>query len=236
MLRPLRIYCDGQNHKFASIAIATGFNYGVRVPYAYLLDNPVTFIDVDWKNPNESLYFDRVRQIKPKIASVIDIQDQQTYQQSLFWADILIESVDHILFIPKIDVIAELPKYINGKEVILGYSVPSSYGKTDIPIDRFLSHRIHLLGGSPQVQMRLYAEYPDHMYSIDGNYFTRMANRQRRYWMPGTNDEATNRFWRRADDLAVDQIFTQSCVNVLAGWEQVFIGDTAWLKDRRYRA
>lgn len=236
MYKPLRIYCDGKNKRFAQIAVNAGFLYGVRIPAAAIIDQPIIFTDVDWKNPNEAQYLAHVKQIRPKLATVIDIETIDTLAQALDWANQLIDYVEHIIFIPKIDIIDRLPPQINNKEVILGYSVPSSYGKTDIPIHRFLSHRIHVLGGSPHVQMRLYKQHPNMIYSVDGNYFTKMANRMQRYWVPGDNDEITNRFWKRNKAHAPEQIFQQSCKNILAAWERVFTGDSIWLADRRHKA
>lgn len=233
MLKPLRIYCDGKKKEFAAIAVDVGYLYGVRLPAYSMLDIPIFFADVDWKNPDAARYIREVNQRKPSLATVIDIETPDTFEQALQWANQIIDNVEHVIFIPKFDVIEKLPRRINGKEVLLGYSVPSSYGGTEIPIERFLDYRIHLLGGSPQVQMRLFLQCQDNIFSVDGNYCTRMANAQRRYWTTGDNTEVTNRFWVRDAAHTPEEIFRQSCVNILAGWDRVFAGDVDWLQDRR---
>jgi hypothetical protein len=234
VLVPNLIYCDGKNVKFAAIAVEEGYNYGARLPSYSLLPRRLFFADMDWKDPNETIYLSQVHRLKPTIATVIDIETEATFNTALRWADDISTTVDKVIFIPKIDVLARLPKQINGKEVLLGYSVPTSYGKTELDISTFMDYRIHLLGGSPHGQMRLFLKYPDNIFSVDGNYHTKMVTEHRRIWTPGSNKEDPNRFWQRDSINDKEALFRASCVNIKEGWRLVVEGDTSWLRDRRF--
>lgn len=236
MLIPNLIYCDGKNKNYAQIAVESGFLYGARLPSNQLLDQQLVFSDVDWKMPDESGYLSAIMQLRPTYATVIDIEDSITYNQALLWANKISAVVDKIIIIPKIDIIDRLPKEMNGKEIILGYSVPSSYGKTDLPFSRFLDYRIHLLGGSPHTQMKLHLQYPDSIFSADGNYITKMATSHRRYWTPGNNVDDPNRFWRRDSISLLSELIRLSSINVLASWRTLHNQDVSWLADRRTKS
>ncbi len=235
MLKPRLIYCDGKNKNFATIAIEEGYYYGARLPSYALLDYPLFFSDVDWKSPDEERYISDVITLQPRMATVIDIENENTLQMALKWASLIADVVDTVIFIPKIPVIDRLPTQLAGKEVILGYSVPTSYGKTDIDIETFLDYRIHLLGGSPHSQMRLFTKYPDNIYSVDGNYHTKMITKHRRIWTPGNNTDDPNRFWKRESEGSKEALFRQACINIRDGWQQVIHGSHLdWLRDKRF--
>lgn len=231
-MAPRLIYCDGKNKALAQIAVEHGFEYGIRYPPTQLLDYKITFVDVDWKKPNRISYLEGVKQIRPEMASVIDITSMEIFDEALQWCEELSGAVNKLIVIPKIDIIDSLPKMVNSSEIILGYSVPSTYGKTDIDFSRFTKFKVHLLGGSPHVQMRLYSEYPEVVYSVDGNYMTRMANTMGRFWVPGNNDEPTNRYWRRDLTKQRTDLFSISCQNVYSAWQHI-LEDNLWLRDRR---
>lgn len=231
-MAPRLIYCDGQNERLAKAAIDQGFEYGIRFPASYILDKPLSFIDVDWKKPERDRYIQGVLNLKPDMASVIDITSEEIYAEALEWAKSIAHSINKIILIPKIPIIHRIPKCIYNTEVILGYSVPSTYGKTDIAFEEFLDFKVHLLGGSPHVQMRLFTQYPNTIYSIDGNYMTKMANKTGRYWVPGNNEEVTNRFWRRDLTRSRVDLFSLSCYNVYHAWQHI-LEDNDWLRDKR---
>ena len=55
-------------------------------------------------------------------------------------------------------------------QYVLGYSVPSKYGKTEIPPENFGQREVHLLGGRPDVQRELAKKM--NVISLDCNRFT----------------------------------------------------------------
>ena len=79
-----------------------------------------------------------------------------------------------MIIIPKVvGGIAKLPRTIGGAAIRLGYSVPTAHGGTEVPAWEFGDWPVHLLGGSPQQQMKL-ACYLN-VTSVDGNMAHKMA-------------------------------------------------------------
>jgi hypothetical protein len=151
------IYCGDGNKRFAQIAIDHGFRYGSRLPPRGL-HFPVWFADQDWKKPDQELYISELAKHQPHMASVLDWEQEDQLDEVLAWAEDAARFVNVVVIIPKVcGGIARLPRVIGGKPVRLGYSVPTRYGGTSVPIWEFFGWPggIHLLGGSPQKQMEL---------------------------------------------------------------------------------
>src|SRR2546423_413471 len=53
---------------------------------------------------------------------------------------------------------------------IVGYSVPTKYGRTGIPLQYFRGRKVHLLGGRPDVQRKIACSLD--VVSLDLNRFT----------------------------------------------------------------
>ena len=84
-------------------------------------------------------------------------------------AEELEKYADHVIIVPKDKkLIGNLDKLIPEK-YLLGYSVPTKYGGTEIPPSEF-SRPTHLLGGRPDTQRNLAGEI--NVYSFDCNRFT----------------------------------------------------------------
>lgn len=161
------------NHsrKVLEIASENGWEVGAR--YTNLRDiksfESVAFIDIDWKNYNFEKHLDAVRKVQPKMTVARDIENIDELDEILIEAEKLQEHCESVILVPKdkrlIDKIELLPK-----KFILGYSVPSKYGKTEIPAEKFKYRKVHLLGGRPDVQRKL-AQYLN-VVSADCNRFT----------------------------------------------------------------
>lgn len=227
MASPTLIYCADGNRRFAEIAIEVGFRYGVRLP-AKGCYFPVYFADQDWKNPNRERYIAELAQHRPTMATVLDWETEEQLPEVLAWAEDAAKYVERVLIIPKvIGAIAQLPRMIGGKHVVLAYSVPTSYGGTSVPVWEFREWPVHLLGGSPQRQMEI-ARYMN-VVSCDGNYAQKMAVEYCQFWVPGTARYARNRWWptlREADggDWGNDapyEAFRRSCQNIVRAWGRV---------------
>lgn len=214
------IYCAGGNKRFAEIAIEHGFLYGSRLPSTTYYS--IFFADQEWKEPNRDRYTKLVKQEKPYMASVIDVDDDNKIDEAKIWAEEIAPSVNKIIMIPKIDF--DIPLSIGGKEVIVGYSVPTRYGGTSIPIERYLDRKIHLLGGSPHKQMDIYRKYPKSIYSIDGNYHQAMAIRHNKVWE--RNYKRAYGKWTKLSDYLGEKCdfdcpyraFDISCENIIKEW------------------
>ena len=81
------------------------------------------------------------------------------------------ESAENVIVIPKYDCIDQIPE-----KYMLGYSIPASYGGTQLPIEAFKGRRIHLLGGSWKQQIKAIELLGDDVVSADMNSFMKIAN------------------------------------------------------------
>lgn len=225
MLSPELVFCAAGNARFATIAMKYGFTYGAQLPNTIYF--APQFVDQDWKNPDRAKYMNALRDNKPRIATVLDLERDDQLDEVLSWANEASQYIqDVIIIIPKAQsIIARLPREINGKQVRLGYSVPTAFGGTQVPIWEFIGWSVHLLGGSPQEQMKL-ARYLN-VVSTDGNYAQKMATRFNQYFASaGASHYAKNRYWPQLQETALGKIendacyvaFELSCINIQAAW------------------
>ena len=153
--KPILIYCAGKNKRLDTIAMDAGLKLGIQLPSTVIHFWPF-FVDQNWKKPNRTKYIQSVQSIKPTMATVIDIESPTQFNEALSWAEEIASSVEYIIMIPKISgIIQDIPYSIHGAQVILGYSVPTKYGATSVPLWEFKDRHVHLLGGSPKRQIEL---------------------------------------------------------------------------------
>lgn len=219
------IYCADGNKRFAQIAIDAGFKYGAQLPNTVY--HPIYFADQNWKKPNRECYMEALAEHRPHIASVLDWEHDKQLSEVLSWAEEATQYVEIVMLIPKVQGgISRLPRKINGKQVRLGYSVPTKFAGTELPVWEFAGWPIHLLGGSPhrQIQLTQYLRVE----SADGNYATKLAiNCQ--FWTNGNATYAKSRYWPRlveADekcwpDDAIYEAFRRSCINIMEAWKKL---------------
>lgn len=227
------IYCAAGNRRFAEIAVAAGFHYGAQLPGTIYPDvAPLYFADQNWKAADRQKYMMALAAHQPHMATVLDWEREEQLPEVLDWAEEAAQFVSVVIIIPKVfGGIARLPRTIGGAEVRLGYSVPTRYAGTEVPLWEFSGWPVHLLGGSPQEQIRLAAYLK--VASVDGNYMQKMALRWCRFWMPGNARYASNRWWPTlfeadgqkwsnggADDDAPYEAFRRSCENIMSAWGQ----------------
>jgi len=146
------------NHSKRALEIALKHGWHVGARYTNLRDiktfTNITFIDIDWKNYCFEKHLEVVKYIRPKMTVARDVEDFKELNAILLEAEILQKCCEHIIIVPKaIELIDKLD--IIPEKYILGYSVPSKYGKTTIPPDKFKSRKVHLLGGRSDTQRKL---------------------------------------------------------------------------------
>lgn len=230
------IYCGGGNRRFAEMAVAAGMLYGAQLPDTVYTDvSPLYFADQDFKNPDRERYMEELARYRPHMATVMDWEQEGQLSEVLSWAEEAAQFVEVVLIVPKVfGGIARLPRKIGGAEVRLGYSVPTRYGGTEVPVWEFAGWPVHLLGGSPHAQMRLFSSL--NVASVDGNMIQKMATRWCMYWVPGDAGEyASNRWWptlREAnggelwgagtpDADAPYEAFRRSCEHTVVAWRNL---------------
>jgi len=217
------IYCADGNPRFAEIAIDAGMLYGARLPSS--VGYRPYFADQEWRQPDRARYMAALAEHRPHMATVLDLEHWHQLDEVLSWAEEVAQIVRTVVIIPKAHgIISELPRKIGGARVRLGYSVPTKYGGTTVPLHEFEGWPVHLLGGSPEKQMKLWRKLD--VWSVDTNYIAKMAIRYGQYW--ARVDWPRVRHWPRvdeADGVAADkpmyEAFRRSCVNVMQAWREV---------------
>lgn len=178
---PELIYCADGNPRFAALAVNAGWRYGARLPGTVY--QAVHFADQDWRNPDRARYMAALATHRPDVATVLDWEHNDQLPEVLGWAE---EAAAHVAeavyLIPKVvGGVDRLPRTIGGKRVVLAYSVPTSYGGSPIPLWELAGWPVHLLGGSPQEQMRLWHQLSPicEVVSVDGNMAAQQARKGR---------------------------------------------------------
>lgn len=220
-MTPELIYCANGGRWAAEIAVALGYTYGAQLPGS--TPYPPQFADQDWKRPNFDAYMRALETRRPRMATVLDWEREDQLPDVLRWAEAAAQYVtETIIIIPKVTGgIGRLPRTIGGREVRLGYSVPTAFGATAIPSWEFAGWPVHLLGGPPNRQHEL-ARYLN-VRSVDGNYANKMAVR----WIQAysairlqyTEDGRWPRVrevYERVDEGAPAAAWELSCINIRA--------------------
>lgn len=168
------------------LAVKSGWMYGVRSSDGVCgtterqeAHHP-QFIDNNYHHYDHAQHLGAIQRWRPKYATVRDIMTPAQCQaagiahyeleQILEWAEELSAYAENVILIPKYDCIDQLPE-----KYMLGYSVPTSYGGTPLPVERFKGRRVHLLGGSPQRQIKFFQALRDEVVSLDNNYILKIA-------------------------------------------------------------
>jgi hypothetical protein len=225
------IYCAGGNRRLAQIAIDHGFKYGAQLPDTIYY--PLYFADQDWRKPDRARYMAALAKHRPVMATVLDWEREEQLPEVLDWAEEAAQYVKFVLIIPKVmGGVSRLPRHISGCDIVLAYSVPTRYAGSELPLWEFAGWPLHLLGGSPQEQMRIWMQATSicDVVSADGNYAQKMATRHCQFWVPGNANYAANRWWptlREANgklwdgDDAPYEAFSRSCEHIAAKWQRL---------------
>jgi len=166
---PFLFYCaDGGTNKFGQIAIECGWKVGIRSDLIKNKQIYPWFIDNHWTNYQHNLHLESVKKIKPLLATACDIEKPEDVEKIKQQAQEISQYCGRVLLIPKVRF--QVPENF---AFWWGYSVPTSYGGTEIPFDWFGGRPTHLLGGSPKAQ----AECSKHLnvVSLDGNMALKLA-------------------------------------------------------------
>jgi hypothetical protein len=161
------------NHSKRTLEIAVKHGWHVGARYTNTRDiktfKQITFIDINWKNYDFKKHLEVVKKIRPKMTVARDIENIGDLSNILNEAEILLGFCEFVIIVPKaIELIDKLD--LIPEKFILGYSVPTKYGKTEIPPEKFKNRKVHLLGGRPDVQRELAEKM--NVVSADCNRFT----------------------------------------------------------------
>lgn len=215
---PELVYCADGNPEFAGIAVGSGWRYGARLPSTVY--QRVWFADQDWRNPDLGRYAAAVAEHRPEVCTVLDWEEEGQLPEVLAWAEAVAPHVSRVVVIPKVPgEVGRVPEEVGGRPVVLGFSVPTSYGGTACGVWEFGRRPVHLLGGSPQEQMRL-ARYLN-VVSADGNMPAQQARRGR-FW---SRRKGPKGHWWQLRDAGDPRpcgvpaaCFRRSLVNIREAW------------------
>jgi len=210
------------------IALRYGFLPGGQMP-GHVAAGWLYFADQDWKRPNRPAYMAALARERPVMATVLDWEREEQLSEVLDWAEEAAQYVRrYVQIIPKvIGGIARLPKQVGGKDVVLGFSVPTPFGGGSAPLWEYAGWPVHLLGGPPHRQIRLWHQFSAiaDVISADGNMLRRRASNLQ-VWVPGTAYQARNRYWPTLTELGIGRVgreahlrcFEWSCRNAVRAW------------------
>ena len=230
MEHPVLSYCADGNRRFADIAVAAGYRYGAQLPNTVY--HPVWMADQDWKRPNRAAYMTALARHRPTVATVLDWERDEQLAEVLGWAEEAAQFVERVLIVPKvIGGIGRIPRRVNGRDVVLAYSVPTRFGGSQVPIWELAGWPVHLLGGSPNAQMKTWLTLRGmaEVVSADGNYAQKMAVRYGQFFDPAGSSRYRTRWWprlaeadgeRRETDVPYE-CFRRSCENIMAAWRGI---------------
>jgi len=212
---PELIYCADGNPRFAAAAVAAGWRYGARLPAKVY--QSVHFADQDWRRPDRDGYMRALRAHRPAVATVLDWERAEQFGEVMSWAAEASRHVARVVVVAKVSGLCSLiPRAVGGAEVLIGYSVPTAYGGSEICLWEIGRRPVHLLGGSPQKQLSL-ARYLN-VVSVDGNMAHQQAHRCR-YW---SRKKGPHGHWRQlggapapGDNL---RCFARSLENIATAW------------------
>jgi hypothetical protein len=254
---PTLIFCAGGTPQTACIAQAAGMRLGARLPETVY--GELYFADQDWHAPDRAAYMAALARHRPVAATVLDLERPEQLGEVLSWAEEAAQLVrEAVVVIPKFrGAIAQLPRQIGGKRMVLGLSVPTGFGGIphDLDLTEFAGWRVHLLGGSPHLQIaywcalsgtpppewlsrnarRLAQRYAPfgalaEVVSADGNMAQDQAG-SCRFWSPWRGPKG--HWWQLAQAGDTDRArgararaLERSCATIVATWQALARGGT----------
>lgn len=158
------------------LAVSLGWHTGSRSDDTISpIHRPLFLLDLNYKKVDWPRHLSVARVERPALAVVPDISNPDDLPALLGMAEEIAPHCGSIMFVPKCAVIENLPRCIGGTKTILGYSVPSGYGGTDVGVWDFQGWPVHLLGGTPKRQVK--AACHMNVVSADGNMCQKISKR-----------------------------------------------------------
>lgn len=168
--KPLKIVC----HSKTVIRLAIEFGWLAGASYTNLRDirgiEQIGLIDVDWKRYDFKKHLQAVKSCRPILTIAKDVLKASELNRTLEQGYELLEWSQAVIVVPKAPRLGPELCDLIPSQFILGYSVPTRYGGTKIPLDCFRRRPVHLLGGRPDVQRQIAERLT--VVSLDVNRFT----------------------------------------------------------------
>lgn len=159
------------SYRVISQAVELGWLPGAR--YSNLRDirrfDRLGFLDIEWLNYDFRRHLKAVKDTRPMMTVARDIVNINDLDSILYEAYELLQYADEVIIAPKDLRFKNLSLDTIPIDFVLGYSVPTKYGGTKLPISLF-NREVHLLGGHPFTQRTLGRRLK--VRSLDCNRFT----------------------------------------------------------------
>lgn len=210
------IYCAGSTPRLMQAAYNAGWLLGVRSDkLSYGL--PIAFVDVHYRAPDWSRHLRYVMREQPRYAVVPDLSENEVSEvdvkRALTQADELASYCQTPLIVPKLA--GQLP--LIPAQYAIAYSVPSTYGGAQFGPWLLAGRRVHLLGGSPSTQRRIYRYLRGvaTVTSVDGNMAQKVLSKLG-YW-------SSSNVWVKAPrGTNYMECWERSLANIAAMWSHEF--------------
>jgi len=169
----------------------------------------VDFLDMHWKDPKPDLLLEKAAEHEPKYVVAGDyLRDRDNYVEVNERADELQNYAENVIVVPKSPGdLAFVPE-----NAVIGYSYPTDYGGTDIPVwdYRSMDQDIHVLGGTPHGQLEALRHLgEDLVISMDTNSHHKAATIGAKAWYPDRPH------WRKMEgENAVEDAYRASVQNL----------------------
>ena len=161
-------------HSRTAQVVAQRYGWMAAARYTNLRDvrsaGRLGFLDIDWKRYDFDRHVAAARATRPIMTVARDIETRQMLANVLRQAEVLERFVDYVIIVPKCPSLSSALDRLIPLRYILGFSVPTRYGATCLPVEAFRRRPVHLLGGRPDAQRRLANTL--NVVSIDCNRFT----------------------------------------------------------------
>jgi uncharacterized protein DUF6610 len=161
-------------HGRPTLKIAAAFGWLPGARYTNLRNlrgcDQVGLIDIDWEHYDFERHLAAVRDVRPHLTVARDVIDCEALADTLEQAWELSRWASKVIIVPKDVRLTPLLTEVIPPQFLLGYSVPTRYGATLIPLEAFGRRPVHLLGGRPDVQQAIARKLQ--VYSFDGNRIT----------------------------------------------------------------
>ena len=213
------------NHSRRAIAIAARYGWLPGARYTNLRDvrsfERLGFLDIDWKRYDFRRHLAVAEETRPIVTVARDVEKISSLTRTIDQAYELARFAEFVVVVPKDRRLADVLDTAIPHNFLLGYSVPSQYGGTKIPPEKF-RRPVHLLGGRPDVQRRLAEKLP--VFSVDCNRFTLDA---------GFGDYFDGDTFRPHPKGGYDLCLRSSVVNITKLWRdysmrEVWHGESNW--------
>jgi uncharacterized protein DUF6610 len=161
-------------HGRPTLRLARKYGWLPGARYTNLRDirgfDTVGLIDVDWNDYSFARHLDAVRAVNPLITVARDFEHTAQFPELLEQVEKLREHCRFVVIVPKTRAFGAVRHWFTGDFHLLGYSMPTGYGKTTLPRREFGERPVHLLGGRPIAQFEMSRHL--NVFSLDCNSIT----------------------------------------------------------------